>query len=122
MQTPGGARVLGHGELLGVAQSRFVLAQAQKSGARGGGFKRGVLQSRCKLALPCILCRLAASNVMKTLASWAPAPNLTISNKLGDTATMRLSNFIEDHNERIVNVIVAHEAHETESHQRQLFA
>ncbi|MGO9720970.1 MAG: transposase family protein, partial [Methylocella sp.] len=31
-----------------------------------------------QLALPCIVCRLAASNVMKTLASWAPAPNLTV--------------------------------------------
>jgi hypothetical protein len=40
-----------------------------------------------------------------------------ISNKLGDDATMRLSHFIEDHNERIVNVIVAHEAHEAEPHQ-----
>jgi hypothetical protein len=80
--------------------------------------KAGSASISVQAGLPCIVCRLEASNVMKTLASWAPAPNLTISNKLGDTATMRLSNFIEDHNERIVNVIVAHEAHETESHQR----
>ena len=40
---------------------------------------RGLLQSRCKLALACIVCRSTASNVMKTLASWAPAPNLTVT-------------------------------------------
>jgi hypothetical protein len=39
----------------------------------------GLLQSRCKLALACIVCRSTASNVMKTLASWAPAPNLTVT-------------------------------------------
>ena len=33
----------------------------------------------CKLALACMICRLAASNLMKTLASWAPAPNLTVT-------------------------------------------
>ena len=42
-------------------------------------FWRGLLQSRCKLALACIVCRSTASNVMKTLASWAPAPNLTVT-------------------------------------------
>ncbi len=42
-------------------------------------FCRGLLQSRCKLALACIVCRSAASNVMKTLVSWAPAPNLTVT-------------------------------------------
>ena len=46
MQTPGGARVFGGGEMLGVAQSRFVLAQAQKSGARGGGFKSQTVPQR----------------------------------------------------------------------------
>ena len=46
MPTPGGARVLGGGEVLGVAQSRFVLAQAQKSGARGGGFKSQTVPQR----------------------------------------------------------------------------
>ena len=45
----------------------------------------GLLQSRCKLALACIVCRSTASNVMKTLASWAPAPNLTVTAiELGD--------------------------------------
>ena len=45
MQTPGGARVLGGGEMLGVAQSRFVLAQAQNSCARGGGASARRLRS-----------------------------------------------------------------------------
>jgi hypothetical protein len=44
------------------------------------------------------------------------------SNKLGDKATTHLSDFIEAHNERIVNVIVAHEAHETEPRQPYNFA
>ena len=35
-------------------------------------FHKGLLQSRCKLALAYIVCRSTASNVMKTLASWAP--------------------------------------------------
>ena len=35
-------------------------------------------------------------------------------NKLADGATLQLSDFIDDHNERIVNVIVAHEAHHSE--------
>jgi transposase len=38
----------------------------------------GLLQSRCKLALACIRMSMAASNAMKTLASWAPAPNLNV--------------------------------------------
>jgi hypothetical protein len=37
---------------------------------------RGLLQSRCKRALACS--RSAASNAMKTLASWGPAPNLNV--------------------------------------------
>jgi hypothetical protein len=37
-----------------------------------------------------------------------------LSNKLGDVATTQLSDFIEDHNERIVNVIVAHEEQRSE--------
>ena len=40
---------------------------------------RGLLQSWCKLALACILYRSAASKVMKRLASWVPAPNLTVT-------------------------------------------
>ena len=46
MQTPGGARILGGGEVLGVAQRALVLAQAQKSGARGGGFESQTLAQR----------------------------------------------------------------------------
>ena len=46
MQTPGGARVLDGGEVLGVAQSRFFLAQAQKPGACGGGFKSETVPQR----------------------------------------------------------------------------
>jgi zinc-finger of transposase IS204/IS1001/IS1096/IS1165 len=38
----------------------------------------GLLQSRCKLALACIRVSMSTSNAMKTLASWAPAPNLNV--------------------------------------------
>ena len=46
MHTPGRARVVGGSEVLGVAQSRFVLAQAQKPGARGGGFESETVPQR----------------------------------------------------------------------------
>ena len=46
MQTPGGTRILGGGEVLGVAQSRFVLAQAQDFRARGSGFESETLSQR----------------------------------------------------------------------------
>ena len=45
MQTPGGTRILGGGEVLGVAQSRFVLAQAQDFRARGSGFESETLSA-----------------------------------------------------------------------------
>ena len=41
--------------------------------------QKGLLQSRCKLALACVVCRSATSSGMKTLVSWAPAPNLTVT-------------------------------------------
>ena len=46
MQATGGAGVFSGGEMLGVAQSRFVLAQAQDFCARRGGFESETLAQR----------------------------------------------------------------------------
>ena len=43
VQAAGGPALLGDGEMLGVAQSCFVLAQAQNSCARGGAAQRETL-------------------------------------------------------------------------------
>ena len=46
MQTAAGARVFAGGEMFGVAQSRFVLAQPQDFCARGGGAQRQAAAQR----------------------------------------------------------------------------
>ena len=78
VQTTCGAGVSGNGKMLGVAQSRFVLAQAQKSGARGGGFERETLAQRAGEG------RVLPQRLRRAKRGWRPAAKKAAGPSSGD--------------------------------------